>query len=289
MRNTRRNATRGRGGKRTRKLRVVRDFGRAKEWFVGTAGLMTSKAKWFSQPELNLLEINSTFYRLPGQRQVSAWLAFPQHIQFVFKMSKYVTHIKRLKDPEEGVANFLESISALSDRTKGYLVQLPPTFVYNETNKLRLAKLHSLLPSRTKDVFVEFRDPSWHRDDVYDLFKKQRWVMVGTWINKTEGTKYMGNMPGGLVIPGPKTTDACYVRLHGAKGFRGSYSNAQLNQLREAIASRDCKQNFVVFNNTFFPNRSQSCTKNGVELKFAAVCNAVTFGEDVGTASTASS
>ena len=271
------------GGKKTRKLRVVRSLGDTPEWFVGTAGLMTSKAKWFAQPELNLLEVNSTFYRLPGPRQVNAWKAFPEHIKFVFKMSKYVTHIKRLKEPEEGVAKFLEAVAPLRGRTKGYLVQLPPTFVFNETNMERLDHLYSRIPSSGIDVFVEFRDPSWHNDAVYDWFKRKKWVIAGTWINKTAGTKYMGNMPGGLVMPGPKTTDACYIRLHGAKGFRGSYGTEQLTQMKNAILAKGCKQNFVVFNNTFFPNRTQSCTKNGVELKFAAVCNAVSLGEDVGT------
>ena len=263
----------------TRKLRVVKSINDEKEWFIGTAGLMTSKAKWFAQPELNLLEVNSTFYRLPGPRQLNAWKAFPEHISFVLKMSKYVTHIKRLKEPEEGVARFLEAVAPLNSRTKGFLVQLPPTFVYNDVNMARIDHLYSLLPSKTKDIFVEFRDPSWHNTQVYEWFARKKWVIAGTWINKTAGTKYMGNMPGGMVMPGPKTTDACYVRLHGSKGFRGSYSETQLQQLKSEILSRGCKQNFVVFNNTFFPNRSQSCTKNGVELKFAAVCNAVSLGE----------
>lgn len=270
-------------GSKTRKLRVVKSHKGGPEWFIGTAGLMTSKVRWFAQPQLNLLEVNSTFYRLPGPRQITAWQAFPEHISFVFKMSKYVTHLKRLKEPEEGVANFLAALAPLRSRTKGFLVQLPPTFVFNETNMARLDHFYSLIPSSSLDVFVEFRDPSWHNEAVYDWFKRKRWVIAGTWINKTQGTKYMGNMPGGLVMPGPKTTDACYVRLHGSKGFRGSYSAAQLAQLKDSILERGCKQNFVVFNNTFFPNRTQSCTKNGVELKFAAVCNAVTLGEDVGS------
>ena len=242
---------------------------------------MISKAKWLVQPQLNLLEVNSTFYRLPSTRQINVWKEFPENINFVFKISKYVTHIKRLKEPEEGVSRFLEAVAPLSSQTRGFLVQLPPTFVYNDVNMTRLEHLYSLLPSKTKDVFVEFRDPSWHNMQVYDWFSRKKWVIVGTWINKTTGSKYMGNMPGGLLLPGPTTTDACYVRLHGGKGFRGSYSESQLKQLKNAIISRGCKQNFVVFNNTFFSNKSQTCTKNGVELKFAAVCNAVTIGEIV--------
>ena len=231
------------GGKpSTRKLRVVKDINDDKEWFIGTAGLMTSKAKWFAQPELNLLEVNSTFYRLPGPRQLNAWKAFPEHISFVLKMSKYVTHIKRLKEPEEGVSRFLEAVAPLSNRTKGFLVQLPPTFVYNDVNMARLDHLYSLLPSKTKDIFVEFRDPSWHNTQVYEWFARKKWVIAGTWINKTAGTKYMGNMPGGLVMPGPKTTTrvmfGCTVqRDSGALTASLSFNNLRTRSC-PAIASK---------------------------------------------------
>jgi uncharacterized protein YecE (DUF72 family) len=246
-----------------------------KEWFIGTSGLMTSKSKWLANPELNLLEVNSTFYRLPGPKQIESWNAFPERVEFVFKMSKYVTHLKRLNDCKEAVDKFLSSLDGIKSRTKGFLVQLPPTFAYNTTNMARLEMLWQYMPKNLVDVFVEFRNPSWFNQEVYGFFKRKKWVIVGTWIKKQAGGNYMGNMPGGLYLPGPKTTDACYVRLHGSKGFRGSYSSNELEELRNKILSRDCKQNFVAFNNTFFANRSQSCVENGTEIKFAAVCNAI--------------
>lgn len=265
---------------KTRKLRLVKSLKGGKEWFIGTSGLMTSKTKWLANSELNLLEVNSTFYRLPGARQITTWKAFPEHVNFVFKMSKYVTHLKRLNDCKEAVDKFIESLRPIINRTKGFLVQLPPTFVYNDTNMVRLEKLWQYMPKNLTDVFVEFRHPSWFNESVYDFFKRKKWVLVGTWIKKTSGSKYMGDMPGGLVIPGPKTTDACYVRLHGSKGFRGSYSSNELDILKKEILLRDCKQNFVAFNNTFFTNRTQSCVENGMEIKFAAVCNAIQFAKD---------
>lgn len=281
---TARNNRKRRGGAVTRKLRVVRSLRGGKEWYVGTAGLMTSKANWLAQPELNLFEVNSTFYRLPGDKQIAAWNQFPSSVSFVFKMSRYVTHIKRLLNVEEGVANFLTAIKPMLARTRGILVQLPPSFAYSETNLLRLRLLHTLLPKSGMDIFVEFRNPTWFNGETYDFFRAKKWVIVGTWINKRDAKGYMGEMPGGLHLYGPKTADATYVRLHGGKGFRGNYNNKQLEQLRDEIIAKDCRQNFVVFNNTFFPTRGQTCTKNGVELKYAAVCNAVSFGELVGSA-----
>jgi uncharacterized protein YecE (DUF72 family) len=258
----------------TRKLRVVNKLG-TKEWFIGTAGLMTSKAVWTSLDELNLLEVNSTFYRLPTVKQTDSWLQMPERVSFVFKMSKYVTHIKRLKDVEDSVGLFMNSIKPMLPRMKGVLVQLPPSFKYTDVTFQRIVKLHHLLKDYKFDVFVEFRDPSWFVNPVYDLFRRIKWVVVGTWINKKDGGGFMGDMPGGLVLPGPKTTDACYVRLHGARGFRGSYSDKDLTALRDAVTRRGCAQNFIVFNNTFFHNRSQSCTIHDKPIRYAAVCNAV--------------
>jgi len=262
---------------RTRKLRLVKSLKGGPEWYVGTSGLMTSKTKWLANPQLNLLEVNSTFYRLPGPRQISSWKEYPDRVQFVFKMSKYVTHLKRLNDCKEAVNTFLDALKPIQDRTKGYLVQLPPTFVFNETNLHRLELLSQYMPKSLFDVFVEFRNPSWFNERVYGFFRRKKWVIVGTWIKKTAGSSYMGNMPGGLLIPGPKTTDACYVRLHGGKGFRGAYSSNELDELKREMTQRKCKQNFVAFNNTFFSNRTQSCLENGMEIKFAAVCNAIQF------------
>jgi len=262
---------------KTRKLRIVKSLKGGPEWYIGTSGLMTSKTKWLANPQLNMLEVNSTFYRLPGPRQIASWKQFPERVQFVFKMSRYVTHIKRLNDCKEAVDTFLASLKPIQDRTKGYLVQLPPTFAFNETNLGRLELLSQYMPRSLFDVFVEFRNPSWFNDRVYDFFVKKKWVIVGTWIKKKADSSYMGDMPGGLFMPGPKTTDACYVRLHGSKGFRGAYSSNELEELKRQIQMKKCKQNFVAFNNTFFSNRTQSCSENGIDIKFAAVCNAIQF------------
>lgn len=268
---------RSRKSNKTRKLRVVKSHMGGPEWYVGTSGLMTSKAQWLKNPQLNMLEVNSTFYRLPGPRQINSWKEFPERIAFVFKMSRYVTHLKRLNDCKEAVEKFLDALKPLENRTKGYLVQLPPTFTYNDTNMNRLESLSQYMPRSLLDVFVEFRNPSWFNEHVYDFFKRKKWVIVGTWIKKDESSNYMGTMPGGLHLPGPKTTDAYYVRLHGSKGFRGAYSSKDLDELKRQILNKKCKQNFVAFNNTFFSNKAQSCAENGMDIKYAAVCNAIQF------------
>lgn len=261
---------------RTRKLRVVKSLD-TKEWFIGTAGFMTSQTKWQSSGKLNLLEVNSSFYKLPGRRQIDNLMKLPDNVSFVFKMSRYVTHIKRLKEVDDAIDTFMDSIKQIMHRTRGILIQLPPSFTYKDVNLERLQKLSNKFDMKRLDVFIEFRDPSWFREDVYKFMKKAHWIIVGTWIMKREGTSFMGNMPGGLVIPGPSIAQASYVRIHGGRGFRGELSDKQLQELRCVLNERNTVHNYVVFNNTFFRDRKNTCMKDGVTYNSAAVCNAIDF------------
>lgn len=260
----------------TRKLRIVKSLN-ANEWFVGTAGFMTSQSKWQTSGKLNLMEVNSSFYKLPGQQQVRNLLKLPDNVSFVFKMSRYVTHIKRLKDSGDAIQLFMDSIKHIIHRTRGILIQLPPSFTYKDVNFERLKAIKTRFDNKKLDIFIEFRDPSWFREDVYKFMKKVQWVIVGTWIMKRTGTAFMGNMPGGLVIPGPSTTQASYVRIHGGRGFRGELSDKQLQELRDSLNERNTAHNYVVFNNTFFKDKKHTCMKYGVTYNYAAVCNAIDF------------
>ena len=66
----------------------------------GTAGFMIGSKKWF-ELDLNCIEINTTFYRLPSETLVKAWNNYPTNVKLSIKASKYITHIKRLKDVKE--------------------------------------------------------------------------------------------------------------------------------------------------------------------------------------------
>lgn len=264
-----------------RKLRLVKDFNKA-EWFVGTSGFMTSKKQWLALDKLETLEVNSTFYNLPSKRQVDSWAKLPSNINFVFKMSKYVTHSKRLNDCYEGVRMFLDAIDDVKHRTLGILVQLPPSFVQNQTNHNRIKELYGHFSGCSYDIFVEFRHPSWFNETTYSLLERFKWTCVGTWIKKKDdNTAFMGQMPGGLVLPPRRTSGASYVRIHGGRGFRGSLSDAEQIELLESLKSLGARHNYVMFNNTFFSRRGDSKQINGQDVKFAAVCNAVEFQEKV--------
>ena len=85
-----------------------------KNWYFGTAGFMVSQKKYFETPELNIVEINSTFYRLPTERSIKSWNNFPKHLKLSIKVSKYITHLKRLHDCKEGFEKFWNIIKNLS-------------------------------------------------------------------------------------------------------------------------------------------------------------------------------
>ena len=266
--------TKGHNNSKTRK------FKRDKKWFIGTSGFMISQKNWLSIPNLNCIEINSTFYKLPSVKSIEKWHAFPSHVSFSIKASKYITHIKRLKNVKEAWRVFWDRISPLGDKLKVVLLQLPPSFQYNAVNKERIKKMQKYLPSSVNIVF-EFRNISWFRPDIYSLFKKAHWCVGGTYIKKKEGSSWMGTMPAGLLLP-PKTSDITYLRIHGGRGYRGELSKKELRNLKKNIRNKKAKENYIMFNNTFFNKYGKSCKINDIKVIYAAVCNAVEFTKITG-------
>jgi len=128
------------------------------------------------------------------------------------------------------------------------------------------------------NIVFEFRDSSWFRRDVTSLFKSKKWVLGGTLINKKKGTYWMGTMPAGLHLP-EKTADCTYLRIHGGSGYRGGYDKKQLGQIKKAALAKKTKLNYIIFNNVFFDSRKKTCKYNKRKIRYAALCNASTFGK----------
>ena len=70
----------------------------SKQWFIGTSGFMVSQKQWLEMPGLNCIEMNSTFYKLPSPKTVQKWKNTSPNLYFSIKVSKYITHMKRLKN-----------------------------------------------------------------------------------------------------------------------------------------------------------------------------------------------
>ena len=243
---------------------------------VGTSGFMVSKTNWLKLQCLNCIEINGTFYRLPSDSTIEKWKSLPDNVSIVIKASRYITHMKRLKDVKGAWEKLWKPIKPLGKKLKAILFQLPPSFDYKPENLKRIADMKKYIPDNLNIVF-EFRNKSWFIDDVYDQFKKMKWCIAGTYIQKKEGTTYwMGTMPAGLNLP-PRTASFNYLRIHGDRGYRGSLDGSQLRKIKSSLNRQKGVESFVMFNNTFFDSRSKYCVADGVKIKYAAVCNAMEF------------
>jgi uncharacterized protein YecE (DUF72 family) len=114
-------------------------------------------------------EINNTFYRMPTPQLTQAWYAeVPADFSFTLKLSRKITHFKKLKDVSEEMDWFLASAAYLKEKLGPILVQLPPFF------RKDLALLREFLgqfAARAR-VALEFRHESWFEEEVYQLLRE---------------------------------------------------------------------------------------------------------------------
>lgn len=184
------------------------------------------------------VEINTTFYRLPTPNALRAWYdSTPPGFVFAAKGSRYLTHIKRLSDTTRGLENYFSRVEALRGKLGPILFLMPPRWTFNPE---RLAAFLAALPRRYRYAF-EFRDPDWHRDELYPLLRKY---------NVAFCLYHLAGVAAPLVL----TADFVYVRLHGPGGaYAGSYSDAALagwaERLRGWSRERRARAAYVYFDN----------------------------------------
>ena len=173
------------------------------------------QSRWFQHyaTVFDTVEINNSFYRLPEESTFAGWAEkAPRGFLYAVKASRFLTHMKKLKDPEEPVDRFFSRARALGRHLGPVLYQLPPGW------KLDRARLEHFLQILPRDVphVIEFREPSWYTDQVFELLQRHRVSLC------------LHDMPGsatGRMRIGP----AVYVRFHGASGrYDGSYPASRL-------------------------------------------------------------
>jgi uncharacterized protein YecE (DUF72 family) len=128
------------------------------------------QAAWLEHyaDRFQVVEVNNAFYRLPEVSTFEAWAQrTPDDFIVGVKASRYLTHIKRLADPEEPVARFLERATHLGPKLGPILLQLPPTL---SASLDRLEATLSQFPSGVR-VAVEFRHDSWFSDETRSLLE----------------------------------------------------------------------------------------------------------------------
>ncbi|WP_245737056.1 DUF72 domain-containing protein [Micromonospora pattaloongensis] len=183
------------------------------------------------------VEVNNAFYRLPERDTFAQWRArTPDDFCVAVKMSRFLTHIKRLREPTEPVERFLSRATALGDRLGPVLLQLPPTL---RADVGALDATLALFPPEVR-VAVEPRHPSWWTDEVRETLTKRGAALC--WADRR----------GRPVTPLWRTADFGYVRLHeGAANPRPRYGRAALTSWVDRIATTydDATPVYVYFNN----------------------------------------
>jgi uncharacterized protein YecE (DUF72 family) len=180
---------------------------------------------WLEQytERFDTVEINSTFYRLPRRSAVSGWAdQTPEDFCFAVKVSRYLTHIRRLSDVGGGFTQLLKRIEPLIDAGKlgPLLWQLPGTFARDDA---RLATAFSELPDGFRHC-IEFRHPSWFAPDVMDLLREHDVALV------------IGDHPERPFQTTGRAARWSYVRFHyGHRGRRGNYSDRELAEWARRI------------------------------------------------------
>jgi uncharacterized protein YecE (DUF72 family) len=151
------------------------------------------------------VESNNAFYRLPERTTFEAWRErTPPDFRWAVKASRYLTHIKRLREPAEPVARLMERVVGLGDRLDAILLQLPPTL---RADVDLLSECLGQFPPGTR-VAVEPRHESWWTDEVRALL--ERYGAALCWADR-------GEQP---IAPLWRTAEWGYLRLHhGAEGW----------------------------------------------------------------------
>jgi uncharacterized protein YecE (DUF72 family) len=214
----------------------------------------TPQNRWFEQVmrDFRTVELNVTFYRLPRAEVFAGWYArSPADAVITVKASRYLTHVKRLRDPQPSVDMLLDRIRPLREKLGPVLVQLPPD-LQADVDALD-ATLRAFPPGLR--VAVEPRHPSWWNDATRGCLERHGAALC--WADRK-----------GPITPLWRTADWGYLRFHeGAQPPWPFYTRAELERWADTVtevfpgAGEDV---YVYFNN------DPGC---------AAVDDAMTFAE----------
>jgi uncharacterized protein YecE (DUF72 family) len=198
-------------------------------------GLPAREELGYYSGRFRTVELNNPFYRLPTAEMFQRWREVtPPKFQFAVKASRYITHIKRLREVADEIALFLHRADHLGAKLGPILFQLPPT------QPIDLPRLRDFLKllSHERRWVMEFRHPSWHRSDVYQLLTSHAVALcipVG----------------GGLYPDRVTTAPFTYFRMHRGQEPDGGFTHDEIITWSAQIRalSRAGKEVYVYFNN----------------------------------------
>ena len=194
--------------------------------------------QWFAHyaRHFDTVEINNSFYRLPLPDTFAKWREqAPRRFLYAVKAGRFLTHMKKLKDPEEPLFRFFENATQLGPHLGPVLYQLPPGWTLDLD---RFEHFLRALPKGYRHT-VEFRETSWYDERVYALLRRHR---VALCLHDMQGSA-TGRLSVGPFI---------YVRFHhGTSKYGGRYPDERLDEWAEWLAERAAEglDVFAYFNN----------------------------------------
>jgi uncharacterized protein YecE (DUF72 family) len=226
--------------------------------FIGTSGWLYAhwrnrfypetlpQKKWLEHyaERFRVVESNNAFYRLPEPATFEAWAArTPDDFLFTVKVSRYLTHIRRLREPAEPVSRFLAHAQHLGSKLAPALLQLPPN-LKADLNALdeTLAEFANRVP-----VAVEFRHETWFSDECRSLLEHHKAALC-----LADGQLRPGPNKSKPMSPMWRTTSWGYLRFHqGAATPNPCYGKTALRTWAARIAELwvEPEDVFVFFNN----------------------------------------
>jgi uncharacterized protein YecE (DUF72 family) len=199
-------------------------------------GLRQAKELEYYADHFHAVELNNPFYRLPNRDTFVSWKErTPRDFQFAVKASRFITHIKRLRDCRDPVRTFFAHARGLSGKLGPVLFQLPPT-MHSDVQRLRD---FSKVLSRKRRCVFEFRHESWFTEAVYDVLAERALALCIAIGGRLEAATI------------PFTAPFVYLRMHVGRGKDGAFTRTQLKEWAERVRglADEGMDVYVFFNN----------------------------------------
>jgi uncharacterized protein YecE (DUF72 family) len=220
------------------------------------AGVPATRWLTYYAERFQTVELNNAFYRLPRKEAFEKWsVEVPDDFVVAVKASRYLTHIRRLREPQDPVRLLVDRANGLGQKLGPFLLQLPPTL------KADLESLETTLTAFPEEarVAVEMRHASWFTEECRKVLERR-----GAALCLADG--------GPTVTPVWRTVNWTYVRFHrGRASPESCYGDAALRRWAKRLASEwgAGEQIFAYFNND-----AHGCAPHDAR-KFARAAEAV--------------
>jgi uncharacterized protein YecE (DUF72 family) len=193
------------------------------------------KSEWLRHfsAEFPTVEVNNTFYQLPKEETFSSWREVSaDDFLITIKASRYITHIRRLRDCRDPVRLLWSRCRRLGKKLGPVLFQLPPNF---RADVELLREFLKLLPREMRPAF-EFRHDSWQSDQMHGVLDEAGCALV------------LADRPGARV-PDVVTGGWSYLRFHQGTVVGPGYTRSKLRRWADRIAETTARETFAYFNN----------------------------------------